>query len=134
MLGRFTRREEYLFIYLSTEKAFTRQAQAKEIRTKELQKLLGWTNRPEEDHGTASTSATGVGAREGACQALGLMHPACLALTTVRDGGNENYLPPRRPGDAVPGETVCPSRQGHSRRLQKCHQETQLQIFLQIDG
>lgn len=77
----------------------------------------------------------GVGAREGACcQALGLMHPACFALAAVRDGGDQNYLPPRRPGDTVSGETVGAGGQSHSGRLQKCPQETKLQILLQIYG
>lgn len=76
----------------------------------------------------------GVGAREGACQARGLMHPACLALVVVRDGGDQNYLPPRRPGDTISGETVSAGRQSHSGRLQKCPQEAKLQILLQIYG
>lgn len=76
----------------------------------------------------------GVGAREGACQALGLMQPVCLALAAVRDGGDQNYLPPRRPGDTISGETVGAGGQSHAGRLQKCPQETKLQILLQIYG
>lgn len=76
----------------------------------------------------------GVGAREGACQALGLMHPACFAIAAVRDGGDQNYLPPRRPGDTVSGETAGAGRQSHTGRLQKCPQEAKLQILLQIYG
>lgn len=77
----------------------------------------------------------GVGAREGACEALGLMHPACLvAIAAVRDGGDQNYLPPRRPGDPISGEAAGASGQSHIGRLQKCSQEAKLQILLQIHG
>lgn len=77
----------------------------------------------------------GVGAREGACEALGLMHPAYLvAIAAVRDGGDQNYLPPRRPGDTISGEAAGASRQSHTGGLQKCSQEAKLQILLQIYG
>lgn len=62
------------------------------------------------------------------------MHPACLALAAVRDGGDKNNLPPRRPGDTISGETVGAGGQSHSGRLQKCPQEAKLQILLQIYG
>lgn len=77
----------------------------------------------------------GAGAREGACEAFGLMHPAYLvAIAAVRDGGDQNYLPPRRPGDTISGEAAGASRQSHTGGLQKCSQEAKLQILLQIYG
>lgn len=105
----------------------------KKARTRARQRV-GQSGRAGRTTAQPPPAPRGVGAREGACQALGLMHPACLALAAVRDGGDQNYLPPRRPGDTVSGETVGAGGQSHSGRLQKCPQETKLQILLQIYG
>lgn len=62
------------------------------------------------------------------------MHPARVASAAVRDGGDQNYLPPGRPRDAVSGEAVGTGGQSHSGGLQERPQEAELQILLQIHG
>lgn len=77
----------------------------------------------------------GVGAREGALPGRSAWCTVPVwPLAAVRDGGDQNYLPPRRPGDAVSGEAVRAGGQSHSGGLQECPQEAKLQVLLQIYG
>ena len=133
MLGRFVE-EQGVFFFGNRKAGVTLAGWRREERTRATQRV-GQPGRVGRTTAQPPPAPRGVGAREGACcQALGLMHPACFALAAVRDGGDQNYLPPRRPGDTVSGETVGAGGQSHSARLQKCPQETKLQILLQIYG
>lgn len=121
-------------LFFFNRKAGVTLASWRRIETTRTTQRVGQPGRAGRTTAQPPPTPRGVGAREGACQALGLMHPACLALAVVRDGGDQNYLPPRRPGDTISGETVGAGGQSHSGRLQKCPQEAKLQILLQIYG
>lgn len=130
LIGRFAEKQGAFF----NRQAGVTLASWRRIETTRTTQRVGQPGRAGRTTAQPPPTPRGVGAREGACQALGLMHPACFALAAVRDGGDQNYLPPRRPGDTISGETVGAGGQSHSGRLQKCPQEAKLQILLQIYG